>query len=154
MLLERHHIRHDLAGMRLFGQAIDDRYRCIGRQLVEAVVIENADHDRIDIARQHLGGIGDGLAATELHFLAGQHQRFAAELAHADIERHARPRRRPLEDHRQHLAGQRTLSAQGVAPLCLHAAAGFDDLAQLRTGDFGEVEEVLVVRGKRHAAAP
>ena len=45
-------------------------------------VIGRADHDRVDIARQHLGRVGDRLAAAELHFGAGQHDRLAAELAH------------------------------------------------------------------------
>ncbi len=38
-------------------------------------------------ARQHARGIGQGFAATELHFLRRQHDRLAAELAHADVER-------------------------------------------------------------------
>ena len=59
------------------------------------------------IARQHARGIGHGLAAAELHFLRGQHDRFAAELTHADVERDARAGRRLVEDHRQGLAGQR-----------------------------------------------
>jgi hypothetical protein len=51
----------------------------------------------------HLGGVGEGLLAAELHFLAGEHDRLAAELAHADIEADAGAGRLALEDHRQHL---------------------------------------------------
>ena len=58
-----------------------------------SVVVEDADHDRVDIARQHPGGVGDGLAAAELHLAAGQHDRLAAELAHADVEGDAGARR-------------------------------------------------------------
>ena len=35
------------------------------------LVVERADHDGVDIARQHARGVGDGLAAAELH-LAGR----------------------------------------------------------------------------------
>ncbi len=70
-------------------------------------VIEDADHDRVDVARQHARGVGDRLAAAELHLGAGQHDRLAAEFAHRDVERNARARRGPVEDHRQRLAGER-----------------------------------------------
>ena len=46
------------------------------------VLVEDSDHDRVDVARQHARGVGDGLAAAELHFGSGQHDRLAAELAH------------------------------------------------------------------------
>ena len=71
------------------------------------VVLEGADHDGVDVAREHARRIGDGLAAAELHLLAGQHDGLAAELAHGDVERDARARRRLVEDHRQRLAGER-----------------------------------------------
>ena len=80
----------------------------LARQLEEVVLAEDADDDRIDIARQHARGVGDGLAAAELHFGAGQHDRLAAEFAHAEVERHAGARRGPVEDHGQCLPGERT----------------------------------------------
>ena len=76
--------------------------------------IERADHDGVDVARQHARGIGERLAAAELHFLGGQHDGVAAELAHGDLERDAGARRRPLEDHRQCLAGERPIGAPGA----------------------------------------
>jgi hypothetical protein len=42
------------------------------RQLGQHLVIQRPDHDRIDVAREHARGIRDGLAAPELHVLAGQ----------------------------------------------------------------------------------
>ena len=85
-------------------------------------MVENADHDGIDVARQHPRGIGDGLAAAELHLGAGQHDRFAAELSHADIERYPRAGRRLLEDHRQGLAFER-LVRLGIWLFCAFSFA-------------------------------
>ncbi len=107
MLLEGHDVGHDLAGMRAPRQPVDDRHGGMLRKLEQHVVLEGADHDGVDIARQHAGGVGDGLAAAELHLLAGEHDGVAAELAHGDVERDAGAGRRLVEDHRQHLAGDR-----------------------------------------------
>ncbi len=112
MLLEGHHVGHHLAGMREAGQAVDHRHGGVAAPARRThVVVEDADHDRIDIARQHARGVGDGLAAAELHLGAGQHDGLAAELAHGDVERDARARRGLVEDHRQRLAGERRSAA-------------------------------------------
>ena len=74
--------------MRAPRQPVDDGHGGVRGQLQQRIVVENPDHDGIDVTRQHPRGVGDGLAAPELHFRAGQHDRFAAELAHADVERH------------------------------------------------------------------
>ncbi len=82
----------------------------MARKLDQRLMIENADHDRVDVAREHARGVGDGLAAAELHFLTGQHHDVAAELAHRDIEGDARASRGLVEDHRQRLAGKRPVA--------------------------------------------
>ena len=128
MLLEGHDVGHHLARMRAPGQAVDHRNRGIARQLGERLGVERADHDGVDVARQHARGVGERLAAAELHFLRRQQNGIAAELAHGDLERDAGARRRPLEDHRQRLAGERPV---GAAALRLHGARRFDDLAQV-----------------------
>ena len=98
-------------------------------QFHQPVMRGGADHDGVDIARQHLGGVGDGLAAAELHLGAGQHDGLAAELAHADVEGDARAGRRLVEDHRQHLALERARAATGL-DLGLAAAGVGQHLAQ------------------------
>ena len=55
-------------------------------KLEHAGVIKGADHDQVDIARQHLGGVGNGLGTAQLHFCSRQEQGLAAELTHADIK--------------------------------------------------------------------
>ena len=90
---------------------------------ISCVMVERADHDGIDIAREHARGVGDGLAAAELHVLAGQHDAFAAELAHGDVEGHPGAGRGPVEDHGQRGAGERA-DAGGAAALFLHRPAG------------------------------
>ena len=110
LFLEGHHVGQHLAGMRAPRQPVDHRHRGMAREFGHRLVVEDADHDRVDIARQHARGVGQRLAAAELHFLRGQQHRLAAELAHGDVERYARAGRRLVEDHRQRLAGQRRTS--------------------------------------------
>ncbi len=75
MLFVGHEVGHHLARVRAPCQAVDDGHRRIFRQLQQGLVIEDADHDGVDIARQHARRVGDGLAAAELHLGAGQHDR-------------------------------------------------------------------------------
>ena len=116
MLLEGHDVGHELAGMRVVGQPVDDRHGGVLGEFEQPRMVGGADHDGVDIARQHLGRVGDGLGAAELHLGAGQHDRLAAELAHADVEGDARARRRLVEDHRQHLAVERLRALAGLQP--------------------------------------
>ena len=76
----------DLARVRCVGQAVDDRHAGIFGHLDDLGMIVGADHDRVAEPRQHARGIGDALAATQLH-LAGFHDDgLAAELTHRDVE--------------------------------------------------------------------
>ena len=123
-------------------------------------VVEGADHDGVDIAGQDPRRVGDGLAAAELHLLAGEHQRLAAELAHADIEGDAGAGRGLVEDHRQHLAVERALlgAARPCGACALMAEPTSRTRRSSRAGEIAEIEEVagLVIRrlpaGRRPAA--
>src|SRR5271163_617377 len=120
-------------------------------------MIEYAEHDRIDITRKHARGVGDRLAASELHFGAGEHDRFAAEFAHRDIEGNAGSRRRAIENHRQGLAFQRTRRGAAVlrAP-DLHGGRRVEDAPQRRRRHVEQVEEMAgggAAVGRGHAAA-
>ena len=113
MLLESQDIGHDLAGVRVVGQAVDHRNGGVFRQLDKTLMGCRADHDRVYIARQHLCRIGNGLGTAELHFRTREHDRLAAKLAHADIKGNAGTGRRLVEDHRQRLALERLFTLAG-----------------------------------------
>src|SRR5258708_1882607 len=142
MLLERHQVRHHLAGMRAPRQPVDHVHGGGRGKLQQRVMVEDADHDGVDIARQHPRGIGNGLAAAELHLRAGQHDGLAAELAHADVERHPRTRRRPLENHRQRLAFERLPGLLMRLQLRLHGGAGGQHVLQLLERQLVDIEKV------------
>src|SRR6266481_6857249 len=142
MLFEGHEVRHHLARMRTPRQPVDDGHGGVGRQLEQRLMIENTDHDGIDITRQHARGVGDGLAAAELHLGAGQHDRFTAELAHADVERHAGAGRGPLEDHRERLAGERLVGFIVRLQLRLHGAACGQHVAQFGRRKRADIQEM------------
>ena len=129
--------------MRLLGEAIDDRYGRVIRHFLHVVMSEDADDDRIHVAREYARGVGDGLAAAELHLGSGQHDRLAAEFAHADIERDARAGRRAVEDHRERLAGERTRRRLGAFdPRRLDRRGARQDAAELPGGKLEQIEEM------------
>ena len=67
MLLEGQTSAMTWQGWDALGQAVDHRDGGMGGEFLEVALLEDADHDRVDEARQHAGRVGDGLAAAELH---------------------------------------------------------------------------------------
>src|SRR3954451_9474823 len=94
-------------------------------------MLEGTDHDAVDIAGEDTSSVAQGLAAAELHFLAGQRDGLSAELTHGDVEGYPRARRGLVEDHRERLAGKRRFGRAAVTlePL-LNGAARVDHAAQ------------------------
>ena len=66
-----------------------------------------AHADGRDVAREHERGVAQRLAARELQLVGAQHDRVAAELVDADLERQPRARRGLLEDQRDAAPGER-----------------------------------------------
>ena len=66
--------------MGLVGQPVDHRHSGIVRQLGQMAVIGGAQHDDIDIARQHPRGVGNALAAAKLHVITIEHNGFTADI--------------------------------------------------------------------------
>src|SRR5258708_8180654 len=136
--------------MRAAGQTIDDRHGGMTGELGRRVGVERADDDDIDVARENRSRVGNGLAAAELHLLAGQQDGSAPELAHGDVEGHARAGRGLVEDHGERAAIERPQTALAAR---LHGSAGLDHPAQVLRRDVDEVEKVApAVRA--HPAAP
>ena len=75
-------------------------------ELLDVRLRERADHDRVEVAREHGRRVLDRLAAAELEVVRGEVEPGAAELRDADLERDARARRRLLEDHPERPAGE------------------------------------------------
>ena len=68
-LLDRQQVRQRLARMVLVGERVHDRHRRPMCELVDRLLRERADHDRLDVAGERASRVGDRLAASELQLL-------------------------------------------------------------------------------------
>jgi hypothetical protein len=106
--------------------------------------VVGADHDGIDVAREHLGRVGDRLAAPDLHVRVVERQRLAAELAHGHVEGDAGAGGGLLEDEHQDGvgdAGGPQLVRHALARP-LHGVAHVDDAAQGTPVDMIEIQKM------------
>ncbi len=83
-------------------------------------------------------GVARRLAARQLQLVATQHDRVAAQLRDADLERDARPRRRRLEDQRDAAAGERV----GGEPVRLQLGGAVEQCGQLVARKLGAGQEM------------
>ncbi|MPL67367.1 hypothetical protein SDC9_13058 [bioreactor metagenome] len=146
VLLIGHDVGHDLARVGAVRQPVDDGHRGVFRHLEQRRLLEGADHDHVNIARQNPRGVGDGLAMAKLHFLARKHHRLPAQLAHTDVEADTGAGRGFFEDQCDHAARQRLLvvgrALRAAGAGVLHRAGRVDDLAQLGGVGGVDVKEV------------
>ena len=140
-------VGHDLTGMRAVGQPVDHRNGGIFRHLQQGLLFESADHDHIDIARQHAGGVGDGLTMAELHIGARKHHGLPTHLPHAHVERDTRPGRGFLKDQRDHVILQRLVIIRRAARAAIargfHGGGIVDDLPQIGGVGLVDIEEMV-----------
>ena len=62
-----------LAGVGGVGERVHHRHRGPAGHLLQLVVLEGADHQRVEVAGEHAGRVADGLAAAELRVARGEH---------------------------------------------------------------------------------
>ena len=146
MFLECHDIGHDLARVGAVGKPVDDWHGGVFGHLVQGCFLERADHDHVDIARQHAGRVGNGFAMAQLHIGPRQHHRLPAHLAHTDVKADAGPGRWLFKNQRDHVVCQRLLCIRGAfgqaSAGVFHAARIVDDGAQIGSGRGVNVEEM------------
>ena len=108
VLLDGAQVADLLRGVVVVAHAVDDRDRARIGELNDRLVLDDAGHDHVDQAREHLARVADGLVAAELDHARAEILRVAAELAHGRLERHARAGARLLKDHAEvHIFHQR-----------------------------------------------
>ena len=105
-LAHREHVGQRLAWVFAQGQAVDDRDRCLRRELDGDLVRAGPDDDPVDEPLEVACHVADALARPE-HDVVGQVDRVAPELCHPGLERHPRPEARLLEQHGQRPPDQR-----------------------------------------------
>ena len=98
-LPDREHVGERLARVELVREAVDDRDVGVLGELVHVGLRERPDHDRVQVAREHDRGVLDRLPTPELQVAGPEVEPGAAELRDPDLEAHARPRGRLVEDH-------------------------------------------------------
>ena len=153
-LAQRHRVGERLERVRLVGQAVDDGDRGVLRELLDLGLLEGADHERGEEAREDERRVAVRLAARKLELGRGQEERHAAELRDADLERHACPRRRLVEDEPDRAARQ---DAELGTPraLGLQLVREVEERLQILTrpaGDAREARSLQVGRGRRPPA--
>ena len=85
-LTHREDVGQDLTRMQMISEPIDDGNAGVPRELFNVSVGKRADHDPVDIARQHACRVLDRLTAPELEVTARQKERRASELEHAGFK--------------------------------------------------------------------
>ena len=114
-------------------QRVDDRDVRPLRELEGAVMAERADHDAVEVAREHARRVADGFASPELEVTVREEKRLAAELVHARLKGYSRSRRRLLENHAERLALE-DLVRHTRFLLCLELLGECQDLLYLIHG--------------------
>src|SRR6266511_149904 len=97
-LPHRQDVGERLARVVLVRERVDHRHRSPLCERLDRLLRERADHDRIDVAGQRTGGVGDRLAPSELELLWRERDRRGAEPRRSRGEGNPGPRRRLFED--------------------------------------------------------
>ena len=104
MLVHCQHVADGLARVAKVGKGVNDGYRRVLRQQLQAAVREDARDDAVDQAIKHLCDVRLRLAHAEADVLLAQVYTAAAHLFDADLEAHPGAQGRLFEDQRENLA--------------------------------------------------
>ena len=124
------------------------------REVLDVLLGEGADHDRVEVALENVSRVPDRLAAAELEVAGREVEPVAAELRDPDLERDSRSRRGLLEDEPDRPAGQE-LVRLALALELLQLVGQVEDALQLLgapASDAREVPPFQVLRDLDHAA--
>ena len=154
LLANRHQVGERLAGMRVVREPVD--HGDVGglRQLLDVVLLEGADHDRVEVAGQDGAGVADRLAPAQLQVVGREVEAVAAELADSDLERDTSPCGGLLEDHPQRAAGEELVRLAGLLRF-LERVGDVEHSLQLvgaPAADAREVAALQVLRNLGHRA--
>ena len=110
-LLQREQVGHGLARVLFVGQRVDHvQTRRGGGELLEDLLRERADDNRIHPALEVARDVGRRLASAERH-VGGNQDRIAPQLTDRDLEGHAGAQRRLVEEQRDVSSRQRRLDS-------------------------------------------
>ena len=139
--------------MRVVRQPVDHRNFGVLGELLDVLLGEGADHDRVQVALQHVRRVLDRLAAPELKVAGRQVEPVAAELDDADLERDTGARRRLLEDHAERAAGEELVRLAPLAELLelVREIEGGLQLLGVPGADADEVPSLEVLSDLDHA---
>ncbi len=98
-LADRHRVGECLQRVGEVGEPVDHRDRGVLGERVDLVLVERADQEGADEAREHERRVAVALAARELEVGGGKVERHPAELRDPDLEPDAGAGRRLVEDH-------------------------------------------------------
>ena len=106
VLADGERVGHALAGVVVVGEAVDHRDLAVLGEVLDVLLGEGADHDAVDVAAHHVGGVLDRLADAELDVVGVEEDGLGAELLDAHLEAHPGARRGLHEDHGDGAAGE------------------------------------------------
>ena len=143
--VHREQVGDDLARMLEVVERVDHGDRRGAGEFDLVRVFERPVDDRIDVAREHPGGVCDRLAPSELHIAAREVQRVTPEVVDRHLERRPSSGRRLLEDEGD-VAPEQRRPPDPSAPVVLQALRAAEERTEL-AGDVGDRQQVAL-RGR------
>ena len=107
-------VGQNLAGVKLVGQAVDDRHTRMLGKAVDFVLLVGTNHHQVYHAADDLGAVFNRLGAAQLTAFSRQVHHRAAELVHASFKAHAGAGGGLFKNHHQRAVYQRLVFFVGL----------------------------------------